>query len=103
MPNAPQMKEFHDLFRDYPPGYATSCRYQYTIDESGQTIEMTFNGTSFICRIPGSASYFVGDVRGNASYIFDHASASAVNFRISGCRRERDNVRKVSRADWLGN
>ena len=96
LPNAPRLKEFQELFRDYLPGYATGGSYQYRIDESGETLEITFNGTSFICRIVGSSSYFVGNVRGDAIYIFDHAASSAVNFRISRCGSdEHDNEPKV--------
>jgi len=103
LPNAPLLREFHELFRDYLPGYATGGSYQYRIDEAGQTLEMTFNGTSFICRILGSSSYFIGNVRGNAIYIFDHALSSAVNFRISACRiDEHENEPEVSSTDWLG-
>lgn len=102
LPNAPRLKEFRELFRDYLPGYATGGSYQYRIDESGETLEMTFNGTSFICRIMGSSSYFIGNVRGNAIYIFDHAASSAVNFRISGCRiGEHNNEPTVSSSEWL--
>ncbi len=103
LPNAMRLKEFHELFRDYLPGYATGGSYQYRIDESGQTLEMTFSGTSFICRILESSSYFIGNVRGDAIYIFDHAASSAVNFRISGCRiDEHNNEPTVSSSDWMG-
>ena len=103
LPNAPRLREFHELFRDYLPGYATGGTYQYMIDESAQTLEMTFNGTSFICRILGSSSYFIGNVRGDAIHIFDHALSSAVNFRISRCRAsEHDNERNVSSSACLG-
>jgi len=102
LPNAPQLKKFHAQFRDYLPGYATGCAYQYTIDGASQTLEMTFNGSSFIGHIRGGAAYFTGNVRGDAIYIFDHASSSAINFRISGCRIEHDNEPKVFSANWLG-
>ena len=102
LPNASRLKEFHKLYRDCLPGYAHDGRYQFTITESGQTLEMIFNGTSFICRILGSTFYFIGNVHDNAIYIFDHALSSVINLRISGCRAvEHDNKQKVSSADWL--
>ncbi len=103
LPNATLISTFHELFRDYLPGYATGGSYQYAIDSSGKTLEMTFKGTSFICRILGSSSYFIGNVRGSIIYIFDHTASSAVNFRISGCRKdERDNESTVCHTDLPG-
>jgi len=103
LPNAPQLKEVHAQFRDYLPGYATGCSYRYTIDGGSRTLEMTFSDSSFIGHIRGGAAYFIGNVRGDSIYIFDHASSSAINFRISGYRiHEHDNEPNVSSADWLG-
>ena len=63
---------------------------------------MTFSDSSFIGHIRGGAAYFIGNVRGDSIYIFDHASSSAINFRISGYRiHEHDNEPNVSSADWL--
>ncbi|NJD57690.1 MAG: hypothetical protein FIA94_14970 [Nitrospirae bacterium] len=102
LPNAPRLKAFHVDFRDYTPGVATGSSYQYMIDESGQVLDLTINGSSFIGHIKGGASYFIGNVRGDAIYIFDHASSSAINFRISGCMIDYGNKLKTCHACWPG-
>ena len=102
LPNAPRLKAFHVQFRDYIPGFASGSSSQHILDESGQVLEITINGSSFIGHIKGGASYFIGNVRGDAIYIFDHASSSAINFRISGCRIEHDSEPKTCHACWLG-
>jgi len=102
LPNAPRLKAFHVQFRDYIPGFASGSSSQHIIDESGQVLEITINGSSFIGHIKGGASYFIGNVRGDAIYIFDHASSSAINFRISGCRIEHDSEPKTCHACWPG-
>ena len=102
LPNAPRLKAFHVQFRDYIPGFASGSSSQHILDESGQVLEITINGSSFIGHIKGGASYFIGNVRGDAIYIFDHASSSAINFRISGCRIEHDSEPKTCHACWPG-
>jgi len=102
LPNAPRLKAFHVEFRDYTPGVAAGSSYQCPIDKSGQVLEITINGSSFIGHIKGGASYFIGNVRGDAIYIFDHASSSAINFRISGCMTAHGNDPRSDTACWPG-
>jgi hypothetical protein len=36
-------------------------------------------------RITGSSAYFIGNVRGDSIYIYDHEDSEYLNYRISGC------------------
>lgn len=75
-------KDFDEKHRDYVPGYATGCKYQYSFD-SGQSIELSINGNSFIGHIRGTASYFLGNIRGDSIHIFDHETSDHFNYKIS--------------------
>jgi hypothetical protein len=75
-------KDFDEKHRDYIPGYATGCRYQYSLD-SGQTVELSINGSSFIGHIRGTSSYFLGNIKGDSIYIFDHEKSEHFNYKIS--------------------
>ncbi len=101
LPNAPRLKAFHSRFRDYLPGLASGSSSQHTIDE-GSVLEITVNGASFIGHIRGGASYFLGNVRGDAIYIYDHATSSAVNYRIAGCRIGHETEPGICTACWPG-
>jgi len=76
------IKDFDEKHKDYIPGYATGCRYQYSFG-AGPTVELSINGNSFICHISATSSYFLGNIRGDSIYIFDHNKSEHFNYKIT--------------------
>jgi hypothetical protein len=100
LPDIRCIREFDALHRDYIPGYSSGCRYQYPCG-NGHTIDLCINGNSFVGRFMEISTYFVGNVRGDAIYIFDHEDSAHVNYRISGCLVEKDNTSAICTDCWL--
>ena len=78
------LKEFDEKHKDYLPGFATDCSYRYT-PETGCSIEIFINEKTFIVHVCGSPAYFIGNVRGETVYLYDHKNASHFRYRISSC------------------
>ena len=76
------LSEFDARHCDYIPGYASECSYQFTAS-SGFSIEIFINQKTFILHIRGSSAYFIGNVRGDAIYLYDHRSSAHFRFRVS--------------------
>ena len=76
------LKEFDELHRDYIPGYASDCSYRFT-PGSGCAVEIFINLRTFILHICGSSAYFIGNVRGDTIYLYDHKSAAHYRYRVS--------------------
>jgi hypothetical protein len=76
------LKEFDEHHKDYIPGYANDCSYRFT-SGSGYSIEIFVNQKTFILHIYGSSAYFIGNVRGDTIYLYDHKGAAHSRYRIS--------------------
>ena len=76
------LKEFDEQHRDYVPGYANECSYRFT-SSSGFSVEIFLNQKTFILHIRGSSAYFIGNVRGDTVYLYDHRGSSHYRFRVS--------------------
>ncbi len=100
LPNVSCITEFDARHRDYIPGYSSGYIYQYTC-EDGRTIDLCIKGNSFVGRFMGTATYFVGTVRGDAIYLFDHEESAHINYRISGCAVEKNNTSAICTYCWL--
>ena len=75
---------FASLKKVYLPGSPRTNRYRYSFD-NGQFIEITINGTSFIGVAKEGDAHFVGNVKGDAVYVYDQERSSHFNYRIIRC------------------
>jgi hypothetical protein len=100
LPDAESLREFDRLYRDYIPGYASGCTYKYT-SSTGHSIDLSFNGNTFIGHISGSSAYFVGNVRGDNIYVFDHEDSAHLNYKISGCIVEYEDSSTLCNKCWF--
>ena len=62
-------------------------RYRYACG-SGSLFDISVHGTTFIGYTGTGSSHFVGNVRGEAIYLYDHGESAHFNYRIS--RREAE-------------
>jgi len=83
------LREFDEHHKDYIPGYANDCSYRFT-SSSGYSIEIFVNLKTFILHICGSSAYFIGNVRGETIYLYDHKSAVHSRYRVSRYAEDRE-------------
>lgn len=83
LPDADCLREFDLKYRDFSGvnGSTYHCRY---VCEKKHAIDLTIKGNTFIGYITGSAAIFIGNVRGDAIYIYDREDSLHLNYRISG-------------------
>lgn len=74
--------EFDEHHKDYVPGYANDCSYRFT-STSGYSVEIFINLKTFFLHVCGSSSYFIGNVRGDTIYLYDHKGAAHSRYRVS--------------------
>ncbi len=89
LPTVSGMTEFDTRHRNYFPGYSSGCVYQYACGD-GRIMHLSIKGTSFVGRFIKTSAYFVGNVRGDAIYLFDHEESVHVNYWISGCANQKN-------------
>lgn len=77
------LKEFDEKHRDYVPGFARDCSYEYT-SGSGHSIDIFINWRTFILHLRGSSAYFIGNIQRDMIYIYDHKESSHLRYRITG-------------------
>jgi hypothetical protein len=55
-------------------------RYEccYLVEED-QSMDLSINGSTFVGRITGSSTHFIGNVRGNMMYVYDDVDCLALN------------------------
>jgi hypothetical protein len=82
------LREFDEHHRDYIPGYANDCSYRFT-SSSGFSMEIFVNLKTFILHICGSSAYFIGNVRGDTIYLYDHNGAAHSRYRVSRYAEDR--------------
>ncbi len=82
------LREFDEYHKDYIPGYASECNYRFT-SGSGCSIEIFINLNTFILHICGSSAYFIGNVRKDNIYLYDHKDAAHYRYRISRYAEDR--------------
>lgn len=84
LPDADCLKEFDGKYKDYAAG--RSGKYKYWVDcKKEHAIDLSINGRTFMGRITGSTACFLGNVRGDLIYIYDHEDSLLLNYRISEC------------------
>jgi len=58
-------------------------RYRYACGY-GHFFDIAVHGTTFIGYASEGSSHFIGNVRGEAIYLYDHGESTHYNYRISG-------------------
>src|SRR5512135_972106 len=89
------LREFDEHHKDYIPGYANDCSYRFS-STSGYSMEIFINLKTFILHICGSSAYFIGNVRGDTIYLYDHKGAAHSRYRVSRYAGERDKTEKTA-------
>src|SRR5512135_3152417 len=89
------LREFDEQHRDYIPGYADECSYRFA-SSSGYSVEIFINLKTFILHVCGSSAYFIGNVRGDTIYLYDHKGAAHSRYRVSRYAGERDKTEKTA-------
>ncbi len=82
------LREFDEQHKDYIPGYANDCSYRFT-SAAGYSIEIFINLKTFILHICGSSAYFIGNVRGDMIYLYDHKGSAHSRYRVSRYAEDR--------------
>ena len=89
------LREFDEKHRDYIPGFASNCICQYTAD-SDFVLNIFINEKTFIVHINGSAAYFIGNLRNDTIYLYDHDKSSHLRYRITAYIEDRKKEEKKS-------
>lgn len=101
LPDADCLTEFDCKHKDY--AFANAGRYKYWFCcKKDYAIDLSIKGNTFMGKITGSTAHFIGNVRGDLIYIYDHEDSLHLNYRISGCMPEEgsgDNCKSC----WMTN
>jgi hypothetical protein len=76
------LREFDEKHRGYIPGYASDCSYRHTA-ENGFSFNIFLNERTFIVHVNGSSAYYIGNLRNDTIYIYDHDKATHFRYRIT--------------------
>ena len=76
------LREFDEKHRGYVPGFASNCTCQYTAD-CDFVLNIFINEKTFIVQINGSAAYFIGNLRNDTIYLYDHDKSTHFRYRIT--------------------
>jgi hypothetical protein len=76
------LREFEERHRGYVPGFAGNCTYQYAAG-TGFTLNMFINEKTFIVHVNGSAAYYIGNLRSDTIYLYDHHESTHFRYRIT--------------------
>ena len=76
------LREFEERHEDYLPGYASNCTYQYTAD-TGFAIDIFLNEKTFTIHVNGSSAYYIGNLRNDTIYLYDHDKSTHFRYRIT--------------------
>lgn len=76
------LREFEERHRDYLPGYANDCTYQYTADP-GFSLEIFINKKTFVVHVKDSDAYFIGNFQHDMVYLYDHNKSTHFRYRVT--------------------
>jgi hypothetical protein len=76
------IREFDEKHRGYMPGYSNNCTYQYTA-RNGLSFGIFINEKTFVTHVTGSPEYFIGNLRNDTLYLYDHAKSTHFRYRIT--------------------
>ncbi len=83
LPDAEQLREFNFVNWSYMPSAPRISKFQYSF-KTGDSVDLSIKGRSFIGFIRESSSHFIGTVRGDSVYLYDQKAAAHYNYRIIG-------------------
>jgi hypothetical protein len=63
------------------PGYSSNCTYECT--GTGFTLNIFINEKTFIVHVNGSAAYYIGNLRNDTVYLYDHNHSRHFRYRIT--------------------
>ncbi len=76
------LRDFDAQHEGYIPGYANDCTCRFSA-ENGRSLEIFVNSRTFIAHVCGSQAYFIGTIRGDTIYLYDHHESLHLRYRIS--------------------
>jgi hypothetical protein len=82
------LREFDERHRGYIPGYASDCSYRHTA-KTGFSFNIFINEKTFIVHVYGSAAYYIGNLRNDTVYLYDHEKSSHFRYRITAYIEDR--------------
>lgn len=68
--------------RVHVPNFSRGSRYRYACG-CGYFFDIATQGNTFIGYVRNSSSHFIGNVRGDSIYLYDHKESAHFNYRIS--------------------
>jgi hypothetical protein len=83
LPDERCLKSFTCVNWSYLSQSPNIFRYRFSCN-AGHFIDLSVKGNTFIGYVRDSSSHFMGNVRGDAVYLYDHKEATHFNYRISG-------------------
>lgn len=83
LPDAERLKGFNFVNWSYMPGNTGINRVRYHCS-NGHSLALSIKGNTFIGYVRESSTHFIGNVRGDSVYIFDHKESAHFTFRIIG-------------------
>jgi hypothetical protein len=83
LPDAEQLKEFSYVNWSYISPTPSISKFQYLF-KTGDSVDLSIKGSSFIGYIRESSSHFIGTVRGDSIYLYDQRESAHFNYRIIG-------------------
>jgi len=83
LPDAEQLKEFSYVNWSYVSSTPSISKFQYSF-KTGDSVDLSIKGNSFIGYIRESSSHFIGMVRGDSVYLYDQRASAHFNYRIIG-------------------
>jgi len=83
LPDAEQLREFDYVNWSYMSSTPSISKFQYSF-KTGDSVDLSIKGKSFIGFIRESSSHFIGTVRGDSVFLYDQKAAAHYNYRIIG-------------------
>ena len=76
------LSEFDEKHIDYIPGYSNNCSYRCSVGVNFIS-DIFINEKTFIVHINGTAAYFIGNLRNDVVYLYDHHKSTHFRYRIT--------------------
>ena len=83
LPDAERLKELSYVSWSYMSSTPSISKFQYSF-KTGDSVDLSIKGSSFIGYLRESSSHFIGTVRGDSIYLYDQKASAHFNYRIIG-------------------
>jgi hypothetical protein len=83
LPDAERLKELNYVSWSYMSSTPSISKFQYSF-KTGDSVDLSIKGSSFIGYLRESSSHFIGTVRGDSIYLYDQKASAHFNYRIIG-------------------